>query len=1517
MPNYSPVYRLPFLKPGEVVTEAMERTRYMTIDRQLEALFTFLGDGVMTGWNIIQHPDKNDSIILQPGSGVADSIAVATNIEYEFALTHAGSDTVYYVYIHTSTKTPYTAAGEVLASQTVFDTPSYLILGTATVNDQGKVINIDMSESSGRSELTFLSYLISSISAHVHTGAPGEPGKIDLYNHVKGVLSAAHLEDLPASKITSGIFDKERFRLSHNDLEDVGTLTHTQIDSLIEKFQNVNKLLFGDLMTANLIQLILSLKHVWADVDEYFYNFIALIPGIDNNKFLNSESFIDSNATSAEIDYLNHRIRGKYVASKEIGQYVINSVEEFSYDGDGDASYDPIYIQISGRDDDYGYGYGYGFGEGMDYFDVLWGPYDDSGNLTVGVSGTTVGYGLPEFESTFSGGYGFGYGYEQFTGFSTTLTSTRITLVSDSSSSTLHDKDLEGLDTIYSDETYISYNTMNNIFANVADAESTPSQIQFLTIASDAADLNNSRGDRNFHPFTSDIRTVTGDSRMDADQSLSFITWSTNDALDVSVDNYMYFMFAQVNYRRGTNDALAEDPVFIDADRSYTDTFDPNWSPDVKLDLIIESTIEVAGDDYRVFYQYAVDGVTSVNSFLDKDDNDFFENYRYTPEDFNYNENVAALARIQAQIISDNLVPLGAFQLRSSSSSMMDLDDATLQIAAATAAAVSGSNSTIRQLCLQNITGIYLYTKNDSDYGFDFTSDTSRSLYFPMGRRNATGGTETAPFWGAGLKSAFDPDGYSESTMLVDLARIYVGGTPGFRYDPSNNVVRDLTITFPDPVTLNSISWISSEPSDTIVYIQTKRLDSLDGVDSVYNENSIFTNNGIRLNNSQLIDPITGDVDNPIQTAWLSAPINPSAIDYAEQMAQKYRPSGSDFPSEYQSVRSVSLKAVLLPSTDLTVAPTLNSIIINYTSNTRSGDLLISTEDQWSNFRAQSAITRGTEGSVDYVTIDMPTSTSPVIGKVNNLIYGTDSAIVEVGNSGGTWLDSVKVFYGNGPTTASILPLTVKQEISEEANGISGYVTNLQKRKNGNIVFLDQDSSRIVELDLNYEIQKIITSEYAYKNTMATWMPSNLTEDDLVGGILKAIYNPDVGDNGVIYLVFSHELKAWDAIYSQSIDENVSDYDPTVAGYVDLNLIQMVVQATDVNFSDCSVYAVDRGVLCIELTETKNNYILGNLANEIKLIFNTESRDISLAPSPDDVPVSTFVAANDSASGGAGNTCVVFKGDVIVQHGLNRVPIDKPDYDIIFAPIQGIVAFDVDDDDMYYILKRSRPYTYGADTWVQYDENTHASEPWYVKMSGTALWDGWVESTKNNSSQYKEVIPIANFRTDPLWEPDFSTGSIYGYRGTIQKKDNYLLMCLSGEKNPSTGAPDGVFIFSKETGSSRGNLYGGPDDFQYVFDLSDDYYDDTYLMAARFDPLTYNESTNIYGSIYVAISDLKRSSSINSKSKVVKIDPLLRAITWEWGTKDDKEDGLSNSFALVVNDVMTLSYDDTEVIIST
>ena len=87
-------------------------------------------------------------------------------------------------------------------------------------------------------------------------------------------------------------------------------------------------------------------------------------------------------------------------------------------------------------------------------------------------------------------------------------------------------------------------------------------------------------------------------------------------------------------------------------------------------------------------------------------------------------------------------------------------------------------------------------------------------------------------------------------------------------------------------------------------------------------------------------------------------------------------------------------------------------------------------------------------------------------------------------------------------------------------------------------------------------------------------------------------------------------------------------------------------------------------------------------------------------------------------------------------------------------------------------------------------------------------------------------------------------------------------------------------------------------------------------MSARFDLLDYNEDDNEFGAIYVALNDLKRTTAINSKSKVVKINSS-QEIIWEWGSKSDYDSGLSDSFALIVNDVFPLSYNDTELIVST
>jgi len=262
---------------------------------------------------------------------------------------------------------------------------------------------------------------------------------------------------------------------------------------------------------------------------------------------------------------------------------------------------------------------------------------------------------------------------------------------------------------------------------------------------------------------------------------------------------------------------------------------------------------------------------------------------------------------------------------------------------------------------------------------------------------------------------------------------------------------------------------------------------------------------------------------------------------------------------------------------------------------------------------------------------------------------------------------------------------------------------------------------------------------------------------------------------------------------------------------------------------------------------------------------------------------------------------------------IGRVAVERPSYSTIFAPIQGTVAFDIDGDENLYLLKKTRPYLYlPNDTENTYDESGHAAEPWYVKMSTTALWDQWFETTSDHSGVETNVIPVANFRQDQFWEPEFNLGSVFGDRGSIHIKDRYLLISIAGEKD-DLGIPNGVLLFKKrESGDTTSSyLYGGPDEFSSFMNA------DVVPMASRIDLSSYDEDTDIASKIYIALSDLKRSTATASKSKIIKVNIITRQNEWEWGTKADKDDGVSSTFALLINDVNSLSYNDTEIIVST
>ena len=1465
MPNFTPVYRLPYVKAGEVIDEIMERTRYMSVDRQLEALFTFLGDGIITGWNIQTNTNNPKTVIVTKGSGVVSNMAVATSVNT--ILTPSSSttqETVNYIYVKTIPSSPHTAAGEIISLTTTYGSYNYLLLGKVTVSTSG-TISIDTSTTSGRRDLTPLRYLLETFSTHVHNGSPGQPDKIDLLNHVKGVLSSANIQDLSASKITSGIIDKQRFRLSHGDLLDTGTLTHVEIDGLIDKFQSLNKLLFGDVMTANLIQLVLSLKHVWADVDDYFYNFISVIPGIGKDTFLNSNTHIDLTNSDAEIDYENHRIRGVYVESKEIGQQIINNVSEFSYKIDGSLSYDTKYIRISGRDSGYAYGYGYGFGTGSDYFDVLLSVYTEDQPLYVGVTGTGEGYGLTDvdgntnWETNFAGIYGYGYGYEQLEGFSTTLTSTDITLIADYSNIDIHDKQYENYETNSINDDYIASLDSNAIYIAPLGT-SAITKPNFLILAADASSgngwrstlINNgvSSDSDNLRSYTSAItrrNALNNSGYLDQDKGVSFLTW--DNVLDMSSESTLNIYLTQVKYERANGDPSGN-IVDISGFTDYATTFDSQWSPDVGMDLIVEATY----DGKRYFYKYSEVSGTGWDNyrFFDIEDNAIFESLEQAPT-----TTKPAMASKQADISSEYLNFIGGYTIPTTEGSITITNISTYSFS---------TDDLGTDECVKYITGIYLYTQNDYDvdsggyYSFD-RGEFYNAIYWPQGQRNTLSklSEDSNPIQMDNTYTDTSSKEYRESSMLVDIDKISISGPYGFNYNEEQNKIEDITVVFPIAVDFNSISWISSEPSDSIVYIQIKKYLNADGTetDTSYNNNVIYTNKGAELNLAQN--------NNSYRDAWFTY-FDPSDDDYAINLSNMYKVSGSDFPTEYQNIRGVSFRIVLLPSSDLRISPVLNSITINYTSNTSPGSVTVSTENQWAAYRNISAIEPGTylDGidTVDYITIDVPSGSDIAVGKVKNLIYGTNKAIAEIGNIGGSWSSSVKTY------TGSDLPLTIYQQFNGLSSGIQGYVTHLKKMTNGNIIFLDQDASRIIELDMDYNIEKIICSEYAYKNTSST----HTVTDTTVATAIKAIYNPDLGDYGVVYVIFSHELKCWNNLYGQ----NVIEYDPTADGSIDLSKIRITYKASTVYFTDCIPIPVDRGTICFVLDESTSNFIENNPNPELKLTFSLDENN----------------KANTTGS------CVLFNDvDNIIDEAIVRLSIEEPSYNMIFCPIQGIVAFDVDEDGIYYILKKAKPYSY--------DSVEHAAEPWYVSFNSNTYWYGWNETTYSYSGTIKDVIPVTTFRSSATWEPNFFLSNVYGYRGSIQKKDDYLLMTISGEIN-TDGDRNGILIFKKlSTGK-----YGEPADI--ILDN-----DGSYPMAAKFDPETYDSVNKEYEYIYIALSDLSVSSNSGLKSRVIKVNGSGTQVLFSWGEKSDYDSGNTTSYAITVNDIIPLSYNDGEVIIST
>lgn len=1399
MSKVTPVYRLPYVdNPNEVITGQIERTRFVAIDRQLESLFTFLGDGIIAGWELSIDPDNNKNIRIARGSGVISSVAAATtgNIIIDDLVPSSKN----YIYAKLTGTTPYTAQAEFLASTAQFESDVYLCLGAAITNSNG---NITLSNE-GRTELGLINQVVSIISEHVHTGAPGEPSKIDLFNHVKGVLSAANIEDISASKITSGQFDRNRFNISHKDLLDKGTLTHEDLDILVDRLQKINKILFGDIMSANLLQLMISMKHVWQNFDDYMINFAAVIPGLANNQFLSDNSFIDTNATTAEVDYFNRRIKGLFIEANEIGQITINTLSEWT-----SGNYNSEFITITDNSRAYGYGYGQS-GSNNDYFDVIQTNFQttfDSLNPTFGFPGSLIGWGVSDitgeftFDETFMAGeYGYGYGWEYATGFPGTLTSTIVTLNPSSASLLVYREPTNeyfqdsSKTKLFSPSTSDDKTNMRSFLFQLSNQSSNPSN----KTRSSSINAKTGASSDNLHSF------IVGENDSNNEgffvkTDISSIYTSWEEPFDLTLDNFIFFTLRQLPLNGST---------------AYEDDFDSNWRFDHSLSLYLEFTV----GDIRYIYQYKENGASNFK-FFDKNIGYFGDQIATLP----INDTTPAEVVIGAEVNvkgsgtpNQNLVLAGYYSIS------QNLDYGKTPQAASSAIPDFS-------IIIQNLTGIFLVASNGNRPEVSHPDSEYR-------RVKEFGSIERVQ----GQRTGMDPALYSENdpstTMPVSLQRIFMSGSLGFSSDIERNQVSNLSITFPEPVDFTSISWVSEEPSDSLVYIQIEKIGDGNG----YLNFPVYTNKG----------------ENLLSRGISNLPTNISG----------YRSSGGNFPESFKNTRRIRLRVILLPSIDSIVAPSISSITVNYNSQTSGGEFVVSTQDQWTN-ALNSQNLKLLNGQVSILDFS----------RTSNMVYGSEGRVVEFeATSGGTWSDPKYVYTGVD------LPQTSSQTLAGITPRISGKVTDLKILEDSRIAFLDRDSSRIIvgRFDPsrinpdstvgNLVPDVIVQSEYAWNNTLPVFGKPKYAEKM---SFVKAYFNEELGDNGVLYIVFSHELAAWrnGIITRQNASSNEWNIDPTKF------VIRTQGRANDLSRSK-KILVADRGVLAFVLDGNTSNIIKGLGSPKIDLTF--------------DPIVSSSVAGEYNVGP---DTAVKFRVEVnsvelmpriekdIVKVGRTTPPRNSGNYNLIFMPIQGIVAFDFDENNNMYFLKKRRPYSWDT------DENgfNKITEPWFGKVQTREYWTGW-EQTQNN-------IDDPNFQNG---EPLYFTNNIFGDKASIDFIDPFLLICLTGQKQ--------IFLTQAKKGAS-GVTYSSPQEIPIPND-------GTYPMSARLDKANLIAgSSPDYSGIYVALSDLNVSSISNSRSRVIRMEDDGSTIVWDWGRQNPI--ALDTPFASVVNDVRVLKFDDNNSII--
>lgn len=286
---------------------SIEVDRWLFLDKQIFGMMSVFGNGVIEGWTASQVGGFDISI--SEGHGNINYMSGRTTFPQNLTVPPSS---VQYLYAKIVRSTRYSEEVDFILSATEnLSDPNFLLLSRIVSGFS----NIESIDNSVRRQIRFLDLIQEAIRDHKHRGGANNPSKIDLASEVKGQLSGNHIADFDAEKVTTGTFDLARLPLIHHqDLENVGLLTHPQLDTFVKTIETSNKELFGEIGSANLLQMIIALKFLYDDPDSPFYqsdavdstflNEFTVIPGITPNDRIDFEN------STAEVDLTNHYIKG-------------------------------------------------------------------------------------------------------------------------------------------------------------------------------------------------------------------------------------------------------------------------------------------------------------------------------------------------------------------------------------------------------------------------------------------------------------------------------------------------------------------------------------------------------------------------------------------------------------------------------------------------------------------------------------------------------------------------------------------------------------------------------------------------------------------------------------------------------------------------------------------------------------------------------------------------------------------------------------------------------------------------------------------------------------------------------------------------------------------------------------------------------------------------------------------------------------------------------------------------------